>query len=83
MEDSLPSSKSSNSSSEEVDRGCRSLGSDAKSMPCSSDEAVEDCGQGPSAMEEEAPNENGGKEGHPSSNTFTSKFASDNQLEVL
>lgn len=83
MEDSLPSSKSSNSSSEKVDHDCQSLGSDAKSMPCSSDEAVEDFGQGPLAMEEEAPNEKGGKEDHPSSNTFMSKIAPDNQLEVL
>ncbi|KAK1384282.1 hypothetical protein POM88_022017 [Heracleum sosnowskyi] len=83
VEDSLPSSKSSNSSSVEVNHGCQSLGSDAKSMPCTSDEAVEDCGQGPSVMEEEAPNEKGGKEDHPTSNTLTSKIASDNQLEVV
>lgn len=67
----------------EVDHGCQSLGSDAKSLPCTSDEGVEDCGQGPSAMEEETPNEKDRKEDHPSSNTLTSKNASDNQLEVV
>lgn len=82
VEDSLPSSKLSNSSSEEVSHGRQSLGSDANSMRYTSDEALEDCGQGPSAMEEEAPNEMGGKEDHPSDNTITSKIAADNQLEV-
>lgn len=82
VEDSLPSSKPSNSLSE-VDHGCQSLGSDEKSLPCTSNEGVEDCGQGPSAMEEETPNEKDRKEDHPSSNTLTSKNASNNQLEVL
>lgn len=60
MKDSFQLSKSPNSSSEDS-QGGQSLGKDSESMTCSSDEVVEDCIQGLSAMEEEAPTEKGGK----------------------
>lgn len=52
-------------------------------MSCTSDEDVDDCGQGPSATEEEAPTEKSRNEDHCGDDTFTSRITSEKQLEVL